>query len=371
MFRSKLKAVFEEDLSRLCRRSDDEAPFREIRCPEALAQVLAENGLFPDLDTDTKGDCGIDAFIRSASTGGVALKAERSGRRSMVLKPVTQKNRQETLRVVRAVGVEWLRAHSKDTVWGEWTVERFCQYISGHTSHDDYCDAMATDHEWIDTGFMHAIACAFRVDVLIFQIGMDPVFVGTSFHQSGVPLALVPVGLVNDRHFWGVGRDDQPCPFSDKGDPYFDNRQFESGMGPGCRPCLQDEEDCLDESVACPMEDEPTRSPEEVCKELSLCSALVQWNPWQYPTQDLVDAMQPCVQSPQGRARDAVVTRRAVLMELALESAAAEGVDRKYTYTRATRWIVARPCAAWAALGDRRARISEAQELLALFRESY
>jgi hypothetical protein len=32
--------------------------------------------------------------------------------------------------------------------------------------------------EWVDTAFMHALACAFGVTVLVFQDGVDPATIG-------------------------------------------------------------------------------------------------------------------------------------------------------------------------------------------------
>jgi len=58
--------------------------------------------------------------------------------------------------------------------------------------------------EWVDTAFMHALACAFGVTVLVFQDGVDSAVLGQ--HQidgdDGDCDLVVPVALVTDYHFW-------------------------------------------------------------------------------------------------------------------------------------------------------------------------
>ena len=60
--------------------------------------------------------------------------------------------------------------------------------------------------EWVDTAFMHALACAFGVTVLVFQEGVDPAILGPHLMAAGDGDCdlVVAVALVNDYHCWVV-----------------------------------------------------------------------------------------------------------------------------------------------------------------------
>ena len=82
------------------------------------------------------------------------------------------------------------------------------------------CSKMETDKQWVDASVLHALGCVFRVDVALFQEGIDPVFVGHSLLQrtdvssTQEPLDMVTMAMVNDFHFWGV----RAAPSDDCGD---------------------------------------------------------------------------------------------------------------------------------------------------------
>ena len=60
--------------------------------------------------------------------------------------------------------------------------------------------------EWVDTVFLHALACAYGVTVLVFQAGCNPTILGPHLHEDLDQDCdvVVPVALVNDYHFWAV-----------------------------------------------------------------------------------------------------------------------------------------------------------------------
>ena len=161
-----------------------------------------------------------DAFLRSAKAANFPT-------------PHAKHSRTAQIQAVRDAGKQWLIEHEGDIVWGEWSVRRFCQYVSGCEDYTSYCTEMARPTKWADTAFIHAIACAFEVDVAIFQVSMDCVLLGISLH-NGEPRAMIPLALKNNSHWWGVlpSHEDEP-PVVDKGDPWFDGMLSATW----CRPC--------------------------------------------------------------------------------------------------------------------------------------
>ena len=70
------------------------------------------------------------------------------------------------------------------------------------TSEDfpSYVQRMQRNGEWVHGAFMHALACAVGVTVLVFQDGVDPTILGPHLMDAddGDCDLVVPVALVND-----------------------------------------------------------------------------------------------------------------------------------------------------------------------------
>ncbi len=127
------------------------------QCPEGLHAQLAANGLRPDLATDATGNCGVDGFLRSArAVGAVAASKQHRGKE---------------LQAIRDAGRQWLLKHRSDVLWVGMTVQRLCETLSGNTNFENYCDEMAQPGAWVDTCFLHAIACVHKVDIVLFRLG--------------------------------------------------------------------------------------------------------------------------------------------------------------------------------------------------------
>ena len=65
---------------------------------------------------------------------------------------------------------------------------------------------MQKSGEWVDTAFMHVLACAVGATELVFQDGVDPAIIGPKLIDGdyGDCDLVVPVALVNDYHCWDV-----------------------------------------------------------------------------------------------------------------------------------------------------------------------
>jgi hypothetical protein len=139
----------------------------------------------------------------------------------------------------------------------------------------------------------------YNLDVMIFQHGMDdPSFVGVSMaaaagSSAGAAIVL-PVALLNDHHWWGLDRlaaTEQPSdvPQRDYGEwvcVHPGKRKIEESAPAGNDECDDDmdfkEEDCCSDRMQA----------EEVEAELALVKALLQWSPWDQPSESLVRALQ-------------------------------------------------------------------------------
>jgi hypothetical protein len=78
-----------------------------------------------------------------------------------------------------------------------------------------YLRRMNVPGEWIDAAALQAIACSFKVDLLVWQLNQEPALLG----YSGTPGMTQPLGtfciaMVNDLHYWGViPKEETACTF--------------------------------------------------------------------------------------------------------------------------------------------------------------
>ena len=172
-WRSAALPHFREGHVRPCRNSASEWLGR---CPPELVAQLALNNLHPDEDTAHDGNCGLDAFARSllhqmgrSPNAGGPVQSSRN--RSKL------KAADDTLALLRRVGLEWLEANAQEPLWPGMTVSKLCGVVSGMTFLE-YMGKMRRAKAWIDAAFLHALGAAHGANVLIFQPGMDMAIVG-------------------------------------------------------------------------------------------------------------------------------------------------------------------------------------------------
>ena len=257
----------------------------------------------------------------------------------------------------RNTSINWLEEHRHKPAWGRMTVEDFCLNTSGYSDFEQYLQQMAQPGSWVDTAFMHAMGCANHVDIVLIQAGTSPVLLGTSTHegqetdddnQDKEP-TVVPIALVNDVHFWGLLPVESVMtpPRSDyqQGQEQGRRSQFPVSTSEG-HSSLQVEDG--------QQEPETSVSEEYVQRELALAIALSNWNPWQYPTQDLVDTMEPMASDPNHANSQCLLSRQSTLSDLALESVHAQSQEEHLTYERARRWHLENPKIAWRMLHQKR-----------------
>jgi len=184
------------------------------------------------------------------------------------------------------------------------TVAKLCEIVSGK-GFRQYLDFMGRDGNWIDTAFLHSLGCAYGVDVVIFQEGVEPAFVGVSLQgmddcrqgDGGNSIA-VPVALVNDYHFWGLAvapDDSQGASPVDKGEL----QALVAGLGTYPGPAV--EEVGEDDGAWVHTHAQP-RTTSDITVEFCLCQALTRWDPFSSPSEEVLEAMNGVQQGRAGRA---------------------------------------------------------------------
>ena len=239
-------------------------------------------------------------------------------------------------------------------------MENVCLNSSGKTDFLEYLDEMTKPDAWVDTAFLHAMACANGVDVVLIQAGMSPVLLGISTHQGEAPElvdcekddkakhpTVVPMALVNDVHFWGV------LPVETAVVPLVADE--EQGRRPQLRTSTSESPGSLqvDDDE---LEHQKAANEAYVQREFALGIALSKWNPWRYPTQDLIDAMAPIASDPNHAQSHSILSRQAVLSDLALESVHAQSAYEHLAYRRAARWRIEHLILAWSTVYQQRRR---------------
>ena len=175
---------------------------------------------------------------------------------------------------------------------------------------EDYLNSMSANRAWIDASFVHALGCAFQVDVCIFQAGMEPALVGCSLAGDSqlVATSLVPMMMVNDLHFWGLvdielniqsqhSEGDWAAGIARSLELVQRKRKASTG-DVGIIDGDADDEELLPLRAVDRLDLTPWQIADvEVETELKLCQCLQSWCPWDAPTQDLVCMCVFCDQS--------------------------------------------------------------------------
>ena len=276
-------------------------PSSGIRCPPELVNIASANDL-QIIDVRIDGNCRLHAAIKSLM--GMA-KTEHSLSAKAAYKELMRHRHSDTDMIVhlRKVMIVWMDKNRDIEMWDGMSFSQLALIMStgGHRSFGSYLAYMAIDTHWIDAGCLHAIANIFGVDFLVFQLGIDPTFVGASYHGGKVTI-VVPVCMVNDLHYWALVKVER-APISnatiqenakEKGDwamvlvpPGVESPSPSRKRSLGGNGEADDHDDMPDIDI------EPHLIPvQDVDAQLSLCQELRSWCPWAPPSQELLIAIQ-------------------------------------------------------------------------------
>ena len=268
------------------------APPAGIVCPGGLSNACALNGLEVS-STVTDGNCGLDAFRQglddAITHGNLRLRNLNTTKRLKKHRTVN-----EQLAMLRQVGVDWMGKNRKEDMWDGMTYEKLIMLMASGNRDGGFAahlERMSMDKTWVDCGFLHALGCAFKVDVVVVQAHCDPAYVGFSL-SSGAdgPVATITVALENDRHFWAaLPHRTEVVPYVDQGDfmsHYLKGAQEKPGPG----ACVSDSDDDVtmvpDISISKYELDDQT-----IDAELEFITALRGWNPFDEPTANIISAI--------------------------------------------------------------------------------
>ena len=153
----------------------------DICSQAAAAAAMQFGGALPlELahDTLTDGNCGLHAFAISLLDGGKRYAALYN---TSAFKKFHKYRRDPSAMVayLRDLAMTWLLAHGDDEVWDNLTVRQLAISMGAFTGRfADYVEHMRQDKIWIDALVLHALACMFKVDLAVWQPGMDQTLVG-------------------------------------------------------------------------------------------------------------------------------------------------------------------------------------------------
>lgn len=235
----------------------------------------------------------------------------------------------------------WLKAHKDQEIWEGTTLQTVARAVSGVARYSDWLSQMSTTGHWLDTAAMLGLAAAFGVDVAIFLDGQSsPCIVGASLVNLGSDL-MIPIALANDRHFWAMrplAGDDDVVQFVDKGGLVSCSSSELPRKLPGDHQGKSKDGDEpepeFDLRLGASVQDFTHR----ITVEMSLCEALVAWDPFQVPSPALLQSLQhladarchAAVQAP--RDSDVIFGRQMALVQMQEEREGAEVLRAKCLY---------------------------------------
>ena len=317
-----------------------------IRCPEALVRDLAQNSL-EVADTVTNGNCGVHAFGLSLADGGKHNKILSSTYAFKEFRAVINTNTEGMIAYLRKRSVDAMVKIKNHIMWEGMEFKQLALSMSSEKeSFDAYLTRMAADGVWLDASAIHALATSFKVDVLVWQQGMDQTILGHSLTPGASPaLGVINIVMVNDLHYWGIQRIREPClvVVPDTGD-FLAHRVQVPGASKGDQVDVDDADDDADPEATAveTTREEPSKNPPAVVElELGLCALLSKWNPWVMPDADVIHHLQSVAEATTNIDRDpgnVCLLRQRVLQDMLYEREHFDTMPARYKYNAIARW---------------------------------
>ena len=264
-------------------------PTTGLMMPAAWRLELYQEGLDAVDETVTDGNCGIHAFaigLIDAAGSNKMLATTSQFKKARFLKG----NAKELIQHLRCSAAKWMRAHADTQVWGDMSFKDIAVAMAGlpGRTFGEQINVAARDGAWIDCSVLLALACVFAVDVVIHQPGQPPATVGPSLMQIPA-LARVNIAMINDLHFWGLQHVRSEVPMEAPGPRIVDrpiadadDEEADAASQDDYRRWYQETQEATRQHMA----------DDEVAQELALCKALMSWDPFTPPSQELIVAMQ-------------------------------------------------------------------------------
>ena len=308
---------------------------------------LAQNGLKLREDTVADGNCGPHSFGLSLIDCAQRNPSLKTGTAWKEFSKAS-KDTSKMIAHLRTTACRWMKTNADTIVWDGMPFRNLaCAMSYLQEPYEMHIRRLSADKEWIDASVIHALACAFRVDVAIWQEHLEPMIVGFSLLDKGEAKGLLTIALKNDCHFWAVVvADTKQKPSADSvacvslDDWVALPREISD---PRRQPCFardddDDEEECDDGALTMTALVDfkpPFMDTADVDAELELCSCLPTWDPWQLPS-DCINAALGNIRSKSTAHRCKL--REQVVADMVWETANADSLPDRLKYNAASRY---------------------------------
>ena len=319
-------------------------PSPGLRMPDALIILLAENDLRHCAETDSSGNCGPHAFALGLADLARRCQALYKTNAYKLLTGKLKAGLPAYLDHLRHVAVQWLTNHGDEVLWERMLVKDLVLMMaSADETFGQYLQRMRKNSEWADASFLHALACHYRVDCIVWAEHGEPMLIGNALAKdSGQSFGYVPIAMVNDLHFWGVVEErmqlcvvDPPAVADGKRQrsksPIAARKRSRSKSPMRGTPCsgLLNAEGCM--------------SDVDLEKELKLCEVLTTWDPFSEPSVDLLHAVASAPPADPRRAtNEKCLLRSQVIEQLSYEHTMSDKLPRMLQYHAASRYRLKR-----------------------------
>ena len=325
------------------------APAPIVSAPPQLVVWLAQNGLILRDDTLSDGNCGIHAFLLSLvdfADRNPTIKATNKYKQLSRLLKKGSTATQHITNHMRGVAAQWMRDNADVFVWDGMTFRQVALAMSHKADepYDDHVRRMETNKEWVDASVIHALACAFGVDVAIWQAQVDPMLVGYGMLSKGPSRGLLVIAVNNDHHFWGVvaAKADAILAVgkSDRLEPWMrlPRAAADSNGSSDTNANADDGDDNLINPLVFDLAP-PVISADDVDAELHLCGCLATWVPWDMPTAEINNSL-AAMRSPTTAHR--CLLREQVVADMVWESENADSMPVRLRCNAASRYRIQR-----------------------------
>ena len=234
-----------------------------ILCPKELEQKCRQDFNYVVIDGKTTGNCAVSSFAASAAAQGIKKKGLESK--------------------ARKIACDWLDGHKHDKCWGGWTVRGTAEAVS-QVAFDKWLQRLRLTDSWGDAAFLHGLGCSLNLDILLIcQEKEQARLVGPSL-MIGVDhdvTALVPIAMHGHHHFWALvppaarPMEEVSISLAIAPDRILSNRGVEMVDDDPEFDCLESQEESLTNRE----------------REVQLCEALVSWDPFALPNEEVMVAM--------------------------------------------------------------------------------
>jgi len=232
-----------------------------IFCPGELVTKARTEYDYVVKDGKTTGNCCVQSFIDSAIQQNIRPTWKRM-------------NENKRCQEARKLACDWALQNRTLTFWGGASFQEVAELVS-HQNFDRWIGRLRLTDAWGDVAFLQALVCSVGTDVLLIDNGSEPAkLLGLSLmtgdHDSK---CLVPVAMHKHNHFWAL------VPLES-----CHMEQVALSVTPGHQTLDLDE-------------DYDTVEPKELVlggreQELQLCESLLNWCPFELPTQHLIECLQ-------------------------------------------------------------------------------